>query len=57
MDDLELRVAVAALKRLAVPDEMAGMGNVTDPEGLARIDYARKALASIGYNHKVKERK
>lgn len=28
----------AALRRLAVADEMAGMGDVTDPEGLARID-------------------
>lgn len=54
-DDIELRVVVKALKRLAIPDELAGMGDVKDPEGLARIEYARRALASIGYSHKVKE--
>lgn len=53
-DDIELRVAVKALRRLAVLDEMAGMGDVEDPEGLARVKFARSALASIGYSHKVK---
>lgn len=43
-------VLAAALRRLAVPDEMAGMGDVTDPEGLARISYARRALDSAGYS-------
>lgn len=57
MDDLELRVAVEALKRLARAEEMAGTGDVEDPEGLARIQFARRALASIGYSHKVKERR
>lgn len=56
-DDIELRAAVAALRRLATTDEIAGMGDVKDPEGLARVEYARRALASIGYSHKVKERK
>ena len=54
MDDIKLRVAVKALRRLAVPDEMAGMGDVEDPEGLARVKFARSTLASIGYSHKVK---
>lgn len=56
-DDIELRVAVDALKRLARTDEMAGPGDVEDLEGLARVKYARSALASIGYSHKVKERR
>jgi hypothetical protein len=56
-DDIELRAAVDALKRLARVEEMAGGGDVQDPEGLARVDYARRALASIGYSHKVKERR
>lgn len=56
-EDIELRVAVDALKRLARTDEMAGMGDVEDPEGLARVKYARSALASIGYSHKVKGRR
>jgi hypothetical protein len=54
-DDIELRVAIKALKRLADRTEIAGMGDVEDPEGLARIRFARAALASIGYSHKVKE--
>lgn len=55
VEDIELRVAIKALKRLAVTDEMAGMGEVKDPEGLLRVAFARKALASISYSHKVKE--
>ena len=44
----KLDVAARALKRLAVVDEFAGMGDVQDPEGLARIRFARRTLAALG---------
>jgi len=43
---------VAALRRLAVADEMAGLGDVEDPEGLARVGYARAALEAAGFSLK-----
>jgi hypothetical protein len=46
------RVLVKALKRLAVTDEMAGVGDVADLEGGFRISFARRALADIGVSWK-----
>lgn len=45
-------IAVRALSRLADHTEIAGMGDVEDPEGLARVALARRALADLGLSHK-----
>lgn len=55
--ETQVEVAVGALKRLADHTEMAGAGDVKDPEGLQRIFFARRILASLGYSHKRKEPK
>ena len=47
----KLDLAVKALKRLAVVDELAGVGDVADPEGLARVQFAKRTLASLGVDH------
>ena len=53
--ETQVEVAVGALKRLADHTEMAGAGDVKDPEGIQRIFFARRILASLGYSHKRKE--
>jgi predicted house-cleaning noncanonical NTP pyrophosphatase (MazG superfamily) len=37
---------------LADHTEMAGMGDVEDPEGLQRVAYARRTLAELGFSQK-----
>lgn len=56
LHDDEIQALIDALRRLAVADEMAGMGDVADAEGLARIDYARRKLAELGLSHKQSRR-
>ncbi len=53
--ETQVEVAIGALKRLADYTEMAGAGDVKDPEGVQRILFARRILASLGYSHKRRE--
>lgn len=55
-EDVKLTAAINALQRLARREEMAGMGDVEDPEGLLRIEYARRVLERLGYSHKSSRR-
>lgn len=46
----QLTAAIRGLRRLAVRDGLSGMGDVADPEGLARIEFARAMLGEMGVN-------
>lgn len=48
--DKRLTAAIRGLRRLAVRDGLSGMGDVGDPEGLARIEFARAMLGEMGVN-------